>query len=140
MVDSVLGPQPLEPLHEFAPVRVQLGFRDRARASATAEHERVEMTGEAQQIKATATVGADRQALQVLVVEVAMGHADRLAAVARRRGQRGGVILGVQERGLATDQLACWPGPRTFRRWVIWRLTSATVCGPSTRTRLASRP
>ena len=47
----------------------------------------------------------EREPLEVVVVEVPVGHAHRLAAVVEHRLQRGRVVVGREQRHLAADQL-----------------------------------
>lgn len=104
---SVLAPQPLESFDERPPGRVQLRFVGGPAMTAMAEHQGVEVAREAQQIETGKPVGSDRQSLQILVVEIAMGHAHRPAAVPAHRGQGRGVIVGIEQRHLPPISCAC---------------------------------
>ena len=53
----------------------------------------------------------ERERDEVVVVEVAVGHRHRLAAVADHRLQRAGVVLGTEQRDLAADELRVLAGP-----------------------------
>ncbi len=59
--------------------------------------------------------GVERERAQVVLVEVAVGHAHRLAAVALHHLQRVGVRLGPEQRDLAADQLRVLAGRREPR-------------------------
>ncbi len=101
----MLGPQPLEHLHEASPWRVEVTLGTRARNPAAAEHQRVEVPRHPQHGKTRSLIGVEREAAQIGLVEVAMSHAHRLADVTAHDLQRAGVIVGVQQRHLAADQL-----------------------------------
>jgi len=106
----VLSLQPLEVLHETSAVRVQLRLAAGPRDAVAAEHHRVEVPRESQELEPPPPVRADRQPLQVVIVEVTVGHAHRLASVAPHRLKRGRVALGPQQRHLAADQLGVLAG------------------------------
>jgi hypothetical protein len=138
--DAVLALQALEHLAERAAVGMQLGLRARAPHAAPAEHHRVEVPGEREVREARpARARVERERLEVRVVEVPVGHRHRLAAVADHGLQRGGVVVGRQQRHLAPDELGVLARPAQLAQQRIWASTSRTVCSPSVRTRLASR-
>jgi hypothetical protein len=110
VADPVLACQSLELFDEPPPVGVQLRLGLRRRDSAAAEHQRVEVARESQQVEPPPAVGPHREPLEVLVVEIAVSHAHRLAAVAHHRLERGGVSVGSEQRNLAADQLRVLTG------------------------------
>jgi len=101
----VLAAQPVEPGDEPPPVGVQRGLVRRAGDPATSEHHRVEVPGERHPVQAAPPVRAEYQAVEVVVVEVAVGHAHRLAAVRPHDQQRRCVVVGRQQCHLSADQL-----------------------------------
>ncbi len=62
VADAVLALQTLKVLHEPPAVGLKLGLRPRPGNSAPAEHQRVEMTGEAQEVKPAPAVGPSASA------------------------------------------------------------------------------
>ena len=92
-------------------VRVQVGLAMRPLDSAPSEHHRVEMAGKAEALEPRLAVRAERQPLEVLVVEVPVRHRHRLAPVPAHDRQRRGVVLGRKQRDLAADELGVLPRP-----------------------------
>ncbi len=97
----MLAFEALEHRDEALAVGVQVGLAARALDPAPAEHHGVEVTGERDVPEAA---GLD-EPRQVVVVEVAVGHRHRLAAMAFHCQQRPRVVLGVEQRHLAADEL-----------------------------------
>ena len=101
-----------EHLAEALAIRVQLRLELRPLDPAPAEHHRVEVPREREVVEATlARARVQRERFEVVVVEVAVGHRHRLAAVADHRPQRARVVLGTEQRDLPADELRVLAGP-----------------------------
>jgi hypothetical protein len=105
----MLAPQTLEHLDKPPPVFVEIRFSLRARHAAPPQRVRIEVRGDSEKVEAPPTVRPQRQSFQVVVIEVAVSHARRLAVVALHHFQRPGVIFGAQQRDLTADQLRMLP-------------------------------
>ena len=106
---AVVAVQVPEHLHEPSPERVDLDLVPGPGDPGAPPHQRVEVCGERQPAEPGLPGPVERQRTEVVGVEVAMGHRHRLAAVGAHRGERSSVVLGVEQRDLAADQLGVRP-------------------------------
>ena len=100
-----MSSQPLDARGELLPVRVQARLVGRPRQPPTAIHEHVEVRRERNASQPPATVRPEYQPFQVLLVDIAMSEAHRLPTGGPHRQQRGGMVIGVEQRNLAADEL-----------------------------------
>ncbi len=105
----MLAAQPPQLVDEPPPVRVERGLVRRAGDTAPAIHEHVEVGGERHPAQAPPPVPAEDEGVEVVVVDVAVGEAHRLAAVRAHDRQGLGVVVGVEQADLAADELGVRP-------------------------------
>jgi hypothetical protein len=87
----------------------QLLFVSGARYPSPATHERVEVGGEGDSSEARLTVWFQDNAAQVVLIEVTVGEAHRLAPVPTHDLECRGVVVSIQKARLAADQLRMSP-------------------------------
>jgi len=107
--DPVLAAQPPQLVDEPPPVRVERGLVRRAGDTAPAVHEHVEVGGERHPAQAPPPVPAEDEGVEVVVVDVAVGEAHRLAGMRAHDRQGLGVVVGVEQADLAADELGVRP-------------------------------
>ncbi len=106
----VLVTQALEHRDDASALLVQFRLAPGARNGAPAEHERVHVGGHTQLSESRMAVGIERQTPEVVVVEVAVGHAHRLAAASLHGLQRPGVVTWAEQADLTAYELRVLPG------------------------------
>ena len=84
------------------------------RCTATTPHGGVDVRGERQRLESWRAVGPQRETQEVLVVEIAVGHAHRHSAVVAHDVECVGVVLRREQRHLAPDELCVVPAPTLF--------------------------
>ena len=127
-------------LDEPLPVGVQRGLVGRALDPRRPNIRHVEVAGEGEPVEPAPAVRAEHELLEVVVVDVAVGHAHRLAPVLAHDPQGLGVVVGRQQGDLAADQLRVRPGAAPPREQPpSGRSTSRHACAPR-RCAPGSRP